>query len=102
MSGLAERIDKREMPAEFLSEWGDFLRRFGCRGPHEMDVASPRYADDPALALRPMSFMSVEGGFDPEVAHERHVEERRSAYEEVLRRSGWLRRSLLRRAHRLT
>jgi pyruvate,water dikinase len=102
IAALADRIKKREMPAEFLNEWDGFLQRFGSRGPHEMDVASARYADDPTLALRPMSFMSVETGFDPEVAHRRHVEERRHAYEKVLRRSGWLRRALLRRAHRLT
>ena len=102
ITGLAERIEKREMPAEFLSEWDAFLRRFGCRGPLEMDVASPRYADDPNVALQQMSFMAVDdAGFDPEVAHQRNVEERRRAYEELLRRSGWLRRALLRRIHRL-
>ncbi len=102
IEGLAERIEKREMPAEFLSEWDAFQRRFGCRGPQEMDVASPRYADDPTLALQQMSFMTVdEAGFDPELAHQRNVEERRRAYEELLRRSGWLRRALLQRVHRL-
>ena len=101
-TGLTERIEKREMPAEFLTAWDAFLRRFGCRGPHEMDVASPRYADDPILALQQMSFMAVdEAAFDPEVAHQRNVEERRRAYEELLRRSGWLRRALLRRVYRL-
>jgi hypothetical protein len=37
-----------------MSEWDVVLRRFGCRGPLEMDVESPRYADGPALALRQM------------------------------------------------
>jgi pyruvate,water dikinase len=102
LTGLAERIEKRQMPAEFLTEWDAFLRRFGCRGPHEMDVASPRYADDPTLALQQMSFMAVdETGFDPELAHQRSIEERRSASKELLRRSGWLRRALLRRVDRL-
>ncbi len=99
---LTDRIEKRDMPARFLSDWDTFLRRFDCRGPLEMDVASPRYGDDPALALRQMSFMAVNDvRFDPEVAHLRNVEERRSAYEQLLRRSGWLRRVLLRRVHRL-
>ncbi len=102
VGALAERIDKREMPAKFLSEWDAFLRRFGCRGPHEMDVASPRYADDLTLALHQMSCMVVdEADFDPEVAHRRNVEERRRAYEELRRRSGWLRRAVLRRVYRL-
>ena len=48
VKGLAERIDKREMPVEFLREWDAFLRRFGCRGPHEMDVTS-----ESALRRRP-------------------------------------------------
>ena len=99
---LADRIETREMPPEFLSDWDAFLRRFGCRGPHEMDVASPRYADDATLALQQMSYMAVgESGFDPEAAHQRTVEERRHAYKELVRRSGWLRRALLRRVHRL-
>jgi pyruvate,water dikinase len=102
LAGLAERIEKREMTTEFLSEWDTFQRRFGCRGPHEMDVASPRYADDPTIALQQMSFMAVdEAGFDPEVAHQRNVEERRRAYEALLRRWGWLRRALLRRIYQL-
>jgi pyruvate,water dikinase len=102
VEGLAERIEKREMPAEFLSAWDAFLRRFGCRGPLEMDVASPRYGDDPILALRQMSFMAVdEEGFDPEVAHQRNVAERRRACEALLRRSGWPRRALLGRVCRL-
>ena len=99
---LTDRIEKHDMPARFLSDWDAFLLRFGCRGPLEMDVASPRYGDDPVLALRQMSFMAVNDvRFDPEVAHRRNVEERRSAYEQLLRRSGWLRRVLLRRVHRL-
>ena len=100
LAALAGRIERREMPARFLSEWDSFLRRFGCRGPHEMDLASPRYADDPSIALEQMSYMAT-GDFDPAVAHQRNVEARRRAYRELLRRLGWLRRALLRRIHPL-
>ena len=99
---LAERIEQRQMPSAFLSAWDDFLSTYGCRGPLEMDLASPRYADDPALALRQMSFMAVDdAGFDPEAAHQRLIEERRQAYEALMKRLGWLRRALLRRVHRI-
>jgi pyruvate,water dikinase len=102
LTELAERIEKRAMPAEFLSEWDAFLQRFGCRGPHEMDVASPRYADNPTIALQQMSTMTVDDvGFDPEVAHQQNVEERQRAYEALLQRWGWLRRALLRHIYRL-
>ena len=101
ISRLAERIEGREMPPEFQSAWDAFLRRFGCRGPHEMDVASPRYADDATLALQQMSYMAGgESDFDPEAAHQTSVAERRRAYKELLSRVGWLRRALLRRVHR--
>jgi phosphohistidine swiveling domain-containing protein len=97
---LADRIQRREMPAELLRAWDEFLSTYGWRGPLEMDVASPRYADDYRLALRQMSFMSVDDmRFDPEAAHRRQVEARREAYEQLMHRFGWLRRLLLRRAY---
>jgi rifampicin phosphotransferase len=98
---LAERIEGRRLSLEFLAAWDDFQGRFGCRGPQEMDLASPRYADDPRLALRQMSFMASDDAFDPGAAHERLVEEREAAFEALLRRSGPLRRALLRRVYRL-
>ena len=102
LTRLAEQIENRQVSAEFLSAWDAFISKFGCRGPLEMDLASPRYGDDPLLALWQMSIMSVDDeGFDPEAAHQRQIEERQRAYEELMRRSGWLRRSLLRRVYRM-
>lgn len=99
---LAERIEQRELQEAFMTEWDRFLATFGWRGPMEMDLASPRYADAPRLALRQMSLMAVDdSGFDPEAAHRRHVEERKRAYEELMRRVGPLRRALLHRVYRL-
>jgi len=99
---LAKRIERREMPAGFLSAWDAFLGRFGWRGPLEMDLASPRYADDPLLALRQMSFMATgPQGTDPEAIQRRQAADRQGAFEELMRRSGVVRRPLLRRVHRI-
>jgi pyruvate,water dikinase len=99
---LAERVHNRQLPAAFLTTWDDFLSTFGWRGPMEMDVASPRYADDPHLALRQMSFMAVDDArFDPRAAHHRQVDARRHAYEQLLRKVGPVRRVFLRRVYRL-
>lgn len=99
---LAERIHNRQLPAAFLTAWDDFLSTFGWRGPMEMDVASPRYADDPRLALRQMSFMAVDDErFDPRMAHQRQIDARRRAYEQLLRKLGPVRRVVLRRVYRL-
>jgi len=99
---VARRIEQRKMPSAFMEAWDRFLAAFGWRGPLESDVASPRYADDPRLALRQMSCMSLDDDrYDPEVAHRRLVEERKRAYGELARSMGPLRRMLLRRVYRL-
>jgi pyruvate,water dikinase len=102
LDALASRIEARDLPAPFLEAWDAFNDRYGCRGPMEMDLRSPRYGDTPLLLLRQMSFMTNSGPeHDPALAHARAVEEREQAFTELMRRSGWLRRRRLRRAHRL-
>jgi pyruvate,water dikinase len=102
LSRLAERIEARALPDAFLRDWDRFLERWGCRGPNEMDVARPRYADEPTLALRQMSYMATgEDDFDPAAAQERLVAERRQAYEVLTERLGGVRRALLRRLYRV-
>ncbi len=98
LEGLANRIETRHMPGPFLEAWDAFLATYGWRGPSEMDLAHPRYADDPRVALRQIV---GQGDFDPQRAQQRQIAERRAAYETLLRRSGWLRRLLLRRLHRV-
>ena len=98
---LAKRIGDRNMPGAFQRTWDEFVRLYGCRGPMEMDVASPRYGDDPRLALRQMASLNGDGGFDPEEAHLLAVEERQLAYRQLIRRLSWPRRLLLRRLYRL-
>ncbi|MEJ2157304.1 MAG: PEP/pyruvate-binding domain-containing protein [Desulfobacteraceae bacterium] len=102
LNRLAERIENRQMSTAFLRAWDAFISTYGCRGPMEMDLASPHYGDDPCLVLRQVSFMvGDDEGFDPEATHRRYVEERRRSYELLMSRSGWLRRKLLRRVYRI-
>lgn len=35
----------------FAEQWNVFMDEMGCRGPKELDVASPRYVDNPCLLL---------------------------------------------------
>src|SRR3546814_20953674 len=56
---LAVRIEQRQLSAEFMREWDKFLATFGWRGPLEMDLASPRYADAPQHALRQMTLLAI-------------------------------------------
>jgi pyruvate,water dikinase len=100
LPGLAERIERRQMPEPFLQAWDDFAARFGCRGPQEMDLARPRYGDEPRLMLQQMAQLAVAGALDPEALHRKHVLDRQLAYDALLHRFGLLRRALLRCIYR--
>ncbi|MGB0388470.1 MAG: PEP/pyruvate-binding domain-containing protein [Ardenticatenaceae bacterium] len=80
---LAKRVEERQLPNQFLAAWDHFIEEYGVRGPAEMDLASPRYGDDPRLALEQMSYM-VNSAFDPQATQQKHVAERKEAYEKLL------------------
>lgn len=101
IEALAERIQQRAVPETFLQAWDAFLERYGCRGPLEMELSSPRYGDSPFLLLRQMSFMAkASSDHDPGVAHARAIVERKQALVSLLDRSGWFRRFQLKLAAR--
>ena len=98
LPSLASLVTRGELSAEFMNEWRDFLARFGGRGPMEMDVAHPRYADAPAIALDQIVAMSRAGAdSDLDAASRRQIQARRDAAATVIRRAGSVRRFLLRR-----
>lgn len=79
---LAERIATREVPEDFLAGWDDFLQRFGCRGPLEMDLANPKYGDDTQLLLRQLATVAL-GDADPVATHAARRHAREAAYAEL-------------------
>lgn len=102
LNDLYARVKQRELPPDFLDAWDRFMVTYGCRGPGEMDLANSHYADDPMMVLRQMSFMANSAGeFDPAESHRKLAQQRQQAYQELLHRFGWLRRTLLRRANTL-
>lgn len=102
LNDLHARVGQRTLPRDFLEAWDRFMVAYGCRGPGEMDLANSRYADDPMMVLRQMSFMANSAGqFDPAQSHRTLAQQRRQAYLALLQRFGWLRRALLRRANTL-
>ena len=78
---LVARFEQRRLPEDFLAGWDAFLARFGCRGPLEMELANPKYADDPRVALAQIAPMAAAAGaFDPRAVQERLVAEREAAF----------------------
>ncbi len=100
LPALAERIERRQMPASFLQAWDHFVTRFDCRGPQEMDLARPRYGDDPQIMLQQMAQLAVADALDPAALHRKHVLERQQAYEALRSRFGPIRGALLRAIYR--
>jgi pyruvate,water dikinase len=99
---LARGLVAGTLPAEFREAWSDFVRQFGCRGPLEMDLAHPRYADSPSVALGQIAAMPVDDpDYAPAAAALRLIEHRREAVASVIRRAGPIRRRLLLRLHQV-
>ena len=96
---LAERIARREVPEDFLAGWDDFLQRFGCRGPLEMDLANPKYGDDTQLLLRQLATVAL-GDADPVATHAARRHAREAAYAELSAELPPRKRRKLARIHR--
>ena len=81
---LAALLEQRRLPESFLADWDAFIARFGCRGPLEMELANPKYADDPRVALAQIAPMAASrDSFDPRAVQERLVAERQAAFAEL-------------------
>ena len=98
VDALGSRIESHRMPADFLVAWNDFGRRFGCRGPLEMDLSNPKYGDDIGLLLRQLAVLSS-GESDPVATHAERVAAREAAYAELASSLGKRRRRKLARIY---
>jgi len=82
LDGLQERIEHRDLPDAFLTAWNEFLREYGCRGPLEMELANPGYAEVPQLALQQIATIALSGqDIDPHRMQRKLIEERERAFE---------------------
>ena len=81
---LEARLLKRELPEAFLAKWDDFVVRYGCRGPLEMEISNPGYAESPRLALQQMaSFRNTGSDYDPNLMQQAQVKRREAAYQQL-------------------
>src|SRR5262249_29472369 len=81
---LQKRIIERALPGECLRAWQHFLDSYGFRGASEIDVAAPRYRDNPRLLVELLLTMKNSTGESPQETFERRGRERRIAFESLL------------------
>ena len=82
---LEAKVERRDLPPEFLARWDQFIELYGCRGPLEMELANPKYGEAPGLALRQIASIAAAGSdFNPRDMQREQVARREQAYETLL------------------
>lgn len=84
LNRLAQLATDGEQPPE---GWGAFLDRYGHRGPRELDIAAPRYRDQPKVLLDQL--VQLRGVEHPDHKLARDAAQARLA--EAVKSQGWLR-----------
>jgi phosphohistidine swiveling domain-containing protein len=85
IEALKAKLEQRRLPEGFLTGWDEFVRRYGCRGPLEMELANPKYAEAPELALRQMASIAAAGSqFNPHDLARKQALRREKALNQLL------------------
>jgi len=92
---IEEQLSARQLPAQFLLHWDEFIEMYGHRGPTELDIAAPRFRDDPATLLAQIVTLrkTSSGSDNPQERFDRAQMRRHEAFEslcEQLHGKGWL------------
>jgi rifampicin phosphotransferase len=79
------RLQAGDVSAEFARAWQDFLLTYGFRSPMEMDVAAPRYHDQPERLYSLLFHMAENAGAEgsPESVYEKARARREETAEEL-------------------
>lgn len=94
-SNLEEKLDARQLPRTFLAAWDEFMDLYGHRGPTELDIAAPRFREQPATLLAQVATLrkSTSAEDNPQERFDRGQVTRHQAFEklcEQLHDKGWL------------
>lgn len=73
------------LPPDLESAWLHFIARYGHRGPGELDIAAPRYRDNPRLLVEQLIALSRSSSStdNPRARFETAGQERQAVYEKV-------------------
>lgn len=79
------KLPQGGLPADLERAWQNFITRYGHRGAGELDIASPRYRDNPRLLVEQLVALrrSTSTTDNPKVRFETACREREAVYESV-------------------
>ncbi len=84
---VGRHLSAPDVSPDIGREWHRFMKRFGFRGPRELDMAAPRYQDRPELLYKQLFAMTSlpADGDNPQAIHARSVERRHQAHTRLQR-----------------
>lgn len=77
---LLEGLQEENLPKPFLTTWEDFIQTYGFRGPEEIDIAAPRYHENPEMLLDTLLTLK-KSGENTQDEFDANQKRRRQAYE---------------------
>lgn len=92
---IVQLLEARQLPKPFLAAWDEFIELYGHRGPTELDIAAPRFRDEPATLLAQVVTLrkTTSAEDNPQERFDRGQVSRQQAFEnlcEQLHGKGWL------------
>ena len=82
---VIRKIQDRNLSDEFMVKWDEFMKRYGFRGPREVDIRTPRYQDDPAIVIRQIqNYRGLPAENSPTAMLEQQAAAREKAYQTLL------------------
>lgn len=83
LEALEAGLAARTLPPAFLAGWEAFIAGYGHRGPREIDIAAPRFREEPRMLLTQLASLTSSGAdsaLTPRALYERSQRERREAF----------------------
>lgn len=79
---LGQRVQNRDLPADFMLAWDGFIGKYGHRAALEFDIATPRYREDSSFLINQLQSLSALRGTDvnPRAKYEDAVRAREAAF----------------------
>lgn len=95
LKSVEERLAGGDLPPQFIAAWHDFLKTYGHRGPIELDIASPRFREQPGTLLAQIVTLRQSASADdnPQDRFDQGQMKRKEAFESIcekLHNHGWL------------
>lgn len=92
---VEEKLSNGDLPPQFIAAWNDFLKTYGHRGPIELDIASPRFREQPATLLAQIVTLrqSSSAEDNPQDRFDQGQMKRKEAFESICEKQhdhGWL------------